>query len=260
MVAPTLFHGTGEGRFAADDGSADPAAAATLADFAAARGSEHAALTALAGARLLVPIVAVLADDTAARADQTGPADKAAAQPAPGPAGAEKSSEMAMPTLVGRDGRAAIPVFTSLAALVSWQPSARPVPVGAEVVWQSAVADACAVVIDIAGPVPLAVEGDRLAALAKGAPVPLPHEDADIAAAIAAVVAAESAPAPLGEAGGFRLLPGREGGDLLIELAPPPGARVGDPASAGYAERVGSAVMRLLGGRLRRGIELSVTD
>ena len=47
-----------DSKFAADDGSADPAAAAALAAFAAGTGSEHAALTALAGVRLLVPVVA----------------------------------------------------------------------------------------------------------------------------------------------------------------------------------------------------------
>jgi hypothetical protein len=52
-----------DSKFAADDGSADPAAAAALAAFAAGTGSEHAALTALAGVRLLVPVVAAEVPD-----------------------------------------------------------------------------------------------------------------------------------------------------------------------------------------------------
>jgi hypothetical protein len=45
------------------------------------------------------------------------------------------------------------------------------------------------VIIDVAGPVPLAVEGARLTALAKGRPVPRPHEDPDIHEVIAAIMA-----------------------------------------------------------------------
>jgi hypothetical protein len=44
--------------FRDDHGSADPRAAAALAAFASGEGSEHAALTTLACARLLVPVVA----------------------------------------------------------------------------------------------------------------------------------------------------------------------------------------------------------
>ena len=70
-------------------------------------------------------------------------------------------------------------------------PNARPVPAEADRVCRAAVADGCAVVIDVAGPVPLAVEGTRLAALAAGQPVPPAHEDPDVRAEIEAAVAAE---------------------------------------------------------------------
>jgi hypothetical protein len=52
----------GASRFGGDDGSADPAVAVALADFSAGRGSEHDAVLAIAGSRLLVPIVAAVAD------------------------------------------------------------------------------------------------------------------------------------------------------------------------------------------------------
>ena len=48
----------GESPFRDDDGSAEPRVAAALAAFGSGLGSEHAALTALAASRLLVPIVA----------------------------------------------------------------------------------------------------------------------------------------------------------------------------------------------------------
>jgi hypothetical protein len=236
-------------RFGGDDGRADPAAAVALLAYATAEGSEHAALTALAGVRLLVPVVATLTpeDPSAAGRDPAGSCHAADAS-------GEKSSEMTMATLIGRDGRRAVPAFTSLAALARWQPSARPIPVTAAQVWQAAAEDSCAVVIDVAGPVPLAVEGARLAALAGGVPVPQPHEDPDIHAAIAAILAAVPDPA----ASRFTLGPAGPDGDLLIELTLPPAT---DRATAeAVAARLGSAVMEHLAPRLRRGIAITLTQ
>ena len=161
-----------EPKFPGDDGTADPAVRAALTAYAAGQGSEHAALTALARSRLLVPVVAVpgeAADD-----------------------GSEKSTEMALPTLVGRDGRRAVLAFTSLDALKQWRSDARPVPVPAASAWLAGTQDdASAVLIDVAGPVTLAVDGARLAALAAGRPVPLPHQDPEVLAALQAALASE---------------------------------------------------------------------
>jgi SseB protein N-terminal domain len=229
-----------DSKFAADDGSADPAAAAALAAFAAGTGSEHAALTALAGARLLVPVVAAGVPD---------------GDPPPGASGGschvpggEKTSEMSIPTLIGQDGRAAVPAFTSLAAMHAWQPGARPVPADAARVWQAAAADAAAVVLDIAGPVPLAIDGARLAALAAGQPVPLPEHDPDVHAAIGAVAATYP------QVTAVRLLgdPPGEGPDLTVELSLAPGA------SSATAGQLGAEVLSRLGSRLRRGLAVII--
>lgn len=206
-----------------DNGSADPAAAAALGAFGAGIGTEHDALTAIASGRLLVPVVAVQQDS------QSG-----------------KSSEMAMPTLIGLDGRRALPAFTCADSLRCWQVDARPLPVAARRVWQAAVSDSVSVVIDVAGPVPLAVEGARLQALARGEPAPLPHEDADVQQAVAAALAGELA------VRGFRLGPGGADHDLLIVLA------LSADQSGGLAERVAAAVMARLGGRLRRGVAIAL--
>ncbi len=56
----------------ADRGDSDPEVAEALSTFAVGQGSEHAALAALAGSRLLVPVVAVLAE-AAGTAGQPGP-------------------------------------------------------------------------------------------------------------------------------------------------------------------------------------------
>ena len=220
-------------QFRADRGAADPRVTAALAAHQAGQGSEQAALTALAAARLLVPVVAVLVDGTAAQGD--------------------KDSEMVLPTLIGRDGRTAVLAFTSLDALARWRPEARPVPAEADRVWRAAVADGCAVVIDVAGPVPLAVEGARLAALAAGQPVPPPHEDPDVHAEVQAAVAAEPAIA------GFSLAPGRPGvTDLAVRLQQ---ARPGPAGEWGPAvNRAAAGIAARLGIRLRRGIEVVIAE
>ena len=126
---------------------------------------------------------------------------------------------MVLPTLIGQDGRPAVLAFTGLDALARWRPDARPVPAEASRVWRAAVTDGAAVVIDVAGPVLLAVEGARLAALATGQPVPPPHEDPDVrsqveaalteAALTEAAEAAEAAQAAEPAIAGFSLAPGQ---------------------------------------------------
>jgi len=218
-------------QFRDDDGAADPRVTTALAAYQAGQGSEHDALTALAAARLLVPVVAVLADGSAAEGD--------------------KNSEMVLPTLIGQDGRPAVLAFTGLDTLARWRPNARPVPAEADRVWRAAAADGCAVVIDVAGPVPLAVEGTRLAALAAGRPVPAAYQDGDVRAEVEAAVAAEPAIA------GFSLAPSHQV-DLAVRLHLAAGNGTGGnwrPA----VNQVAQSIAARLAGRLRRGVEFSVT-
>jgi SseB protein N-terminal domain len=238
VPGPTIAAGR---RFPDDDGSADPGAAAALAAFAAGEGSEHAALTALAPTRLLVPVVAVLTE-----------AGESAGGARPASERREKASEMALPTLVGRDGRHAVLAFTSLASLARWRPGARPVPVPAAEVWQAGLHEASAVVVDVAGPVPLTVEGARLAALAAGEPVPRPHEDSDLRAAAAAAAAGEQV---ITEAG---LAPGRDA-EVLLRVTLAAGHGPSDPAAQAAVQRAAAAFLAAAGGRLRRGLEVAVT-
>jgi hypothetical protein len=236
-------------QFRGDDGAADPRVAAALGAYLAGQGSEQAALRALSAARLLVPVIAVLGDGAA-------------------PATGGKTSEMVLPKLIGHDGRPAVLAFTCTDALARWRPDARPVPAEAARVWRAAVTDGCAVVIDVAGPVPLAVEGARLAALAAGQPVPPPHEDPDVRAAVAAAIAGEPAIAGFSLAAGRADSTGRAGRadstdstgsagpDLAVTL------RLAGPRQDGWAaaaNRVAASIAARLAARLRRGIEVSVT-
>jgi hypothetical protein len=251
-----------------DEGAADPVVAAALAAYAAGEGSEHAALAALAGSRLLVPVVAVVTDapDGADRTrgseagkqageptGQTGEAGEPTGEAGeqPGQAG-EKVSEMALPTLVGHDGRAAVLAFTCLDSLTRWRPDARPLPVPAQRVWQAGTQEAGAVVIDVAGPVPLAVEGARLAALAEGRTAPLPHEDPDVRAAAEAALAGE----PLITVA--RLAEPGDGSDVALQVTLAAGC---DAALAGAAvRRAVAGLMTATGGRFRRGVGVAVVE
>ena len=218
-------------QFHDDDGTADPRVTETLAAYHAGQGSEQDVLAALAAARLLVPVVAVLADGSAAEGD--------------------KNSEMVLPTLIGQDGRPAVLAFTGLDALARWRPNARPVPAESDRVWRAAVADGCAVVIDVAGPVPLAVEGTRLAALAAGQPVPAAYEDGDVRAEVEAAIAAEPVIV------GFSLAPSYQV-DLAVRLHLAAVNRGGGDWRP-VVNHVAQSIAARLAGRLRRGVEFSVT-
>jgi hypothetical protein len=241
-------------QFRGDRGAADPLLTAALAAYQVGQGSEQAALTALAAARLLVPVIAVLGHGAPVDGAVT---DGAATDGAPTAPRGDKDSEMVLPTLIGRDGRPAVLAFTGLDALARWRPDARPMPAEADRVWRAAVADGCAVVIDVAGPVPLAVEGARLAALAAGQSVPLPYDDPDVRAEVQAAIAAEPVIA------GFSLAPGRdEGPDLTVTLylaGTGPAARPARDRNWGPAvSRAAADLAARLGTRLRRGIEVIV--
>ena len=98
--------------FSDDDGSADPALRAALGAWAEDRTAHGPVLEALAEARLLVPVVAVLGE---VEEDENG-------------LRREKTSDMAVPTLKAGH-RTALPAFTSTEALALWDPEARPVAV-----------------------------------------------------------------------------------------------------------------------------------
>lgn len=139
--------------FGGDDGAPDPEVRARLAVAGAGVAGRVAALEALIGARLLVPVVAVLGD---VEVDAQGLSH-------------DKSSEMAAVLLTGNDGRRALLAFTGMDALLTWRADARPVPVTAQVAAASAVQEgASALLVDVAGPTAYAVEGDDLAAVARG--------------------------------------------------------------------------------------------
>jgi hypothetical protein len=166
--------------FAGDDGTTDPALLVALTGWRAVdQAGEAAALTevvrAWAPTRVLVPIVAVLGqdDDLSAAADH-GQGDK--------------SADMALVTITGRDGRRILPTFSSTAALAAWNATARPVPVEAARAAQAAVLEGCDLIaIDPSGPIDCLLPRPAVWAVAQGRDWLPPAQDPEVLAAVAAV-------------------------------------------------------------------------
>ncbi len=117
--------------YAEDDGAADPALRQALIDFRAGAGDQVAVIDALRGARVLAPLIAA-----------TGSAGRHA-EPELGPYGlpVDKTQDLSLVTVAAPDGRAVLPLFTSVATLAAWDAAARPVPADARRAALSAVAD-----------------------------------------------------------------------------------------------------------------------
>ncbi|MCQ0022046.1 SseB family protein [Streptomyces somaliensis DSM 40738] len=218
--------------FPDDDGSADPRLAEALAAWAEDRGAEPRVLEALGGARLLVPVVALLGE-----VEEDGNGLRR-----------EKTSDMAVPTLTAGDRRA-LPAFTSTDALARWDPAARPVAVPLHQALRAVAHEkADTLVLDLAGPVPFELTGRALLALAEGRTTTDPLADPAVTDAVRAVVAAE--PAVL------RAYLGRGGGaDGTLALVLAPGAV---PAEAARRVATAAAADETLRARLVRGLDLAL--
>ncbi|MFF0475650.1 SseB family protein [Streptomyces sp. NPDC004284] len=218
--------------FSEDDGTADPRLAAALAAWAEDRTAHGPVLEALRGARLLVPVVAVLGE---VEIDpETGLKQ-------------EKTSDMAVPTLTAGDRRA-LPAFTSIASLALWDPEARPVAVPTHQALAALVHEkADTLVLDMSGPVPYQVTGSALLALAEGRSSTDPLDDPAVRDAVRAAVAAE--PAVLRA----HLGPGTADGTLALVLD-------ADASPAEAAQRVARALAadETLRARLVRGLDLAL--
>ncbi|MFG3334530.1 SseB family protein [Streptomyces tendae] len=217
--------------FADDDGSVDPRLSAALAAWAEDRAAVGPVLEALKGARLLVPVVAVLGE---VEEDENG-------------LRREKTSDMAVPTLKAGD-RTALPAFTSTESLARWDPAARPVAVPVHQALEAAAHEkADTVVLDLAGPVPFELTGAVLLALAEGRTTTDPLADPAVAGAVRAALADE--PAVLRA----HLGPGRADGTLALVLDP-----AADAAKAARAVAERLAADDTLRARLVRGLDLAL--
>ncbi len=218
-------------QFPGDDGSADPALLAAVE-----AGDVRAVVAALAAARVLVPVVAVLGES--GESSLTGRAT-------------DKSADMALVTLAAPDGRQVLPVFSSTAALQAWDARARPVPVHARRAALSAVDDGCELLVVDPGGAGVLVPRPAMWAVAQDlAWVPSP-EHPDVQAAVAALADEEES------LQAARCEPGRRA-ELAVVLAVRSGltreqvdaltARVGESlaTSRAVADHVDSVELRVV--------------
>ena len=160
--------GTG---FDNDTGEADPSLSAALAE----GWDEVALLAALTDARLLVPVV------------------PAPASANPGEPKSARSADMAVVTLTLPEGQRALPVFTSLTALLAWDPTARPSPVTSATAAQAAVAERCDVLlIDVGSRHPRVLRPSMVWALAQQRGWLPAHTDPFVAQTLARATADEA--------------------------------------------------------------------
>lgn len=217
--------------FAGDDGSADPRLSTALLACAENPGRLPEVLAALHAARVLAPVVAVLGESGTTEAGLR----------------VDKTSDIALPVLVSGDGERAVPVFTDLAAMARWEPTARPVPV--EGVRAAAVAlaeGAAALVLDLAGPASVTLGEPELRALVEGRGTVPAYVDPALSGAVAARLAGD-------EAVRAAWLEPWPGVDARLTFA------VADAAdAAAVGARLADALRDLVGTAVR-GLEVAVT-
>lgn len=144
--------------FAGDDGTAAPQVAAALAAIADGSGTVGGLVDALAGTRVLVPVLAELeVEDVVVHGGHEHTVDKEASA--------------GIVALRAPDGRTALPVFTSVATMAAWRADARPVPSDVARAALSAVTEGWAVlVVDPGGPTTVLVPRPAVWALAQQEP------------------------------------------------------------------------------------------
>ncbi|MFJ3958727.1 SseB family protein [Arthrobacter sp. NPDC090010] len=204
--------------FEHDDGEANPELAGALRALRDGVGGEDAVLAALSKARVFIPIVAQLAEE------------------AEGHDGlhADKQADMALVTIKAPDGRMALPVFSSAAALEAWHPEARPVASYAARAALSAVSErAQLMVLDPAGEFTFVVRRAPLWALAQQKRWIPSYQDPEVAQAFRASAAGHPEVGDIRvrrgsgvhsqDAQGLEVPGGGIGPELCVELALRPG-------------------------------------
>ncbi len=213
--------GTSTG-FDADVGAADPQVLEAIIARASDPSVEHDVqlMRRVTSARWIVPVVTTptLVEEVGGRVIET-------------------STDLAAVTLTAPDGRRALPVFTSTAALAAWDAAARPVPVTAARVAQAAVAEGCDVlVVDVGSAASTELRPSMVQALAHGREWAPAHLDPLVAQCISSAVAAEQSVVE------HRLVEGTPSGAgvLRLVLGLPPGLRQADvqDLTARVAERL----------------------
>lgn len=195
-----------------DDGSAPEPLIQALRRFHDGVGTSAEIVDVLRGIRLLIPLVAHLGE--------SGTNDEGRVL--------DKTQELAIVTVAGPDGREVLPVFSSVAAMQTWNSRARPVPAdGVRVALAAASENTDLVVLDPTSETEFVIRRPALWAMARSLPWTPSYADAEVARAFQESVAGETSVAALTLAPGdpaARLA----GPELLVRLELEPGLSRGD--------------------------------
>ena len=186
--------------FAGDDGKTDPklAKALELDEFAPRL---EAIVEVLPEARVLVP---VLAHEHPGRTADGGVVNHASMDKDP-------CKAAAMLAVEAPDGRAAMPIFSSVEALVRWNPKARPVPVHPQNAAIAAVAEADGLlVLDAASERPMLLGRPAVNALATGEDWTAPWRDDELPTVVARALAG------IEGLRGLQIMPGRKAETAIV--------------------------------------------
>lgn len=183
---------------AGDDGAIAPELDAALRRFRDGDGSQADVVAVFGGVRLLIPLLAELGDG----GSEVGAHGHAV----------DKSQELSIVTVEGPDGRRVLPVFSSVDAMRTWNPVARPVPADGMRVALAAADDGTElVVLDPASPTEFVLRRPAVWAVAQSHAWQPPFESEPVRAAFERSIGSELAVL------GVELSPG----DPLARLAGP---------------------------------------
>lgn len=236
-----------------DDGSAPERLVEAIRRFRSGEVGEAEVVAALRDSRLLVPLVAALGG--LGEDDHGRPAESAENRST-----VDKTQELAIVTVVGRDGRTVLPAFTSVTAMTAWNPAARPVPAPAVRVALAAAGEGTnLVVVDPTSATEFAIRRPALRAIGTATPWTPSYLDPAVLEAFMAAAAPEPAVTAVELASGdptARLT----GPELVVRLTLAPGldrlaldavvGRLQDrwAVSPTIAERVDSLRVQLVSG------------
>ncbi len=159
-----------------DDGAAPGPLLDALARFRAREAGEESVVDAIRTSRLLIPLLTALGDAGV------------------GPTGLviDKTQELSIITVAGPDGRSVLPVFSSTAAMRSWNPLARPVPSdGVRVALAAAQENTDLVVLDPTADTEFVIRRPALWAIAQSKPWTPSYASRQVADAFTASIATE---------------------------------------------------------------------
>lgn len=159
-----------------DDGTAPVDLLSALTDLKAGSGSVTQVIQTLRGTRLLIPLLAQLGEA------EMGPHGKLV----------EKSADLSIVAVSTPDGASAIPAFTDVDSMKSWNPLSRPIPVPVNKLALAAVAEGHSRVVINPATERVALRKPQLKALATGEPWLPVTDDPHALQAIEAIIRANS--------------------------------------------------------------------